>query len=126
MLRRQGNDVVQSGKVIMNRRCPACGSSNPPSAERCVCGQPLSPVITQQGNEPVPPKKEPPFVRRALIGGIVGFSVMTLQGIISTLDPRPDGRLLNTAPAIGIDIFLVFGILGIIYCAVRLARGRTQ
>jgi hypothetical protein len=108
----------------MDRICPKCGMSNPPTAERCVCGHAFSPLTPQQLNDPAAEKKQPPAPRIAFIAGIVAFSIMTIQGIISTLNPRPDGRLLNTAPAIGFDIFLLVGLLGNGYCVVMLLRSR--
>jgi hypothetical protein len=58
------------------------------------------------------------------IAGIVGFLIMSVQGLVSTLNPKPDGRLLNTAPSLGFDIFLFIGLLGIGFCVVQLIRGR--
>jgi hypothetical protein len=58
------------------------------------------------------------------VAGIVGFSIMSVSALNSTLHPRPDGRLLNTAPAIGVDLFLPVGLIGIGFCLFRLARGR--
>jgi ABC-type transport system involved in multi-copper enzyme maturation permease subunit len=80
--------------------------------------------VAQAANDPASLKKAPPSARLAWTAGIVGFSIMTIQGIISTLNPKPDGRLLNTAPSLGFDLFLVVGLLGIGYCIFMLIRSR--
>lgn len=58
------------------------------------------------------------------LAGIVGFSIMTVQGVVSTMNPKPDGRLLNTAPKLGVDVFLFVGVAGILFCLIQLIRGR--
>jgi hypothetical protein len=57
------------------------------------------------------------------IAGIVGFSIMTISALNSTLHPQPDGRVLNTAPSLGFDIFLPIGLLGIGFCVYGLVWG---
>lgn len=41
-----------------------------------------------------------------------------------TLNPRVDGRLFNTAPTIGFDLWLPVGIAMMGVCLFRLVRGR--
>jgi hypothetical protein len=59
------------------------------------------------------------------LAGLAGFAIMSVSALNSTLNPRPDGRLLNTAPALGFDVFLPIGLIGIGYCAFRFFRGRS-
>jgi hypothetical protein len=104
--------------------CPKCGLVNPPEAQRCDCGWDFGSRSAQQSYNP---KAATDLQRRRRIGyicGLIGFSIMSIQGLVSTLNPKPDGRVLNSAPAIGIDVFLFVGILGIIFCAIQLVRGR--
>jgi hypothetical protein len=60
--------------------------------------------------------------RFTYVAGILGFSVMSVQGLFSSLNPQPDGRLLNAAPTLGVDLFLFVGLMGIAFCFVQLIR----
>ena len=64
--------------------------------------------------------------RIGYLGGIVGFAAMCLLGVLSTLTPRPDGRHLNTAPALGVDVFLFVGLLGMGYCLFKLRKSKAS
>ncbi len=107
-----------------SQRCPKCGLINPSEARRCDCGWNFSAAHFDTSG--------PPNVRAgsqsrrtfAYFAGVVGFSIMAIRGLMSTLDPKPDGRLLNTAPAIGVDVFLFVGLIGIGFCIVQLIRNR--
>lgn len=106
------------------KNCPKCGLVNPPNAHRCDCGWDFVSNSAQQSYDPKAANDSHQRKRIAYSAGVLGFSIMSIQGLVSTLNPSPDGRVLNTAPAIGVDLFLFVGVLGIMYCAFQLIRGR--
>jgi hypothetical protein len=99
--------------------CPKCGLANPPEAQRCDCGWDFVSLRGSRAGADQQRRR-----RVGYIAGIVGFAIMSIQGLVSTLNPKPDGRVLNTAPALGVDLFLFVGLLGIAYCVVQLVRDR--
>ena len=68
------------------------------------------------------PPLVPPHLKWAI--AIIGLAIMSIHALFATLDPKPDGRLLNTTPAIGFDIFLPIGLVGIAFCMFQMARSR--
>jgi hypothetical protein len=106
------------------RDCPKCGLANPATAERCDCGYSFASGTKDGAGDPALAEERARKQRRAYIAGVLGFSIMTIQGLVSTLNPKPDGRLLNTAPSLGVDVFLFVGLLGIVFCVVQVVRLR--
>jgi hypothetical protein len=105
---------VRSGKLgDQGSACPACGAL-PDKIRR-------EQTLHQQDEQQRKAESSGRH-RLAYLAGIVGFSIITIQGLISTLNPKADGRLLNTAPSIGVDLFLFVGLLGIGFCIVQLIR----
>src|SRR5262245_8510174 len=106
----------------MIKNCPKCDLVNPPEAQRCDCGYDFSSGTVQQSYDRsfVDRKRRPR--RIGYVIGIAGFSIMTLRAFVSTLDPVPDRRLLNTTPVLGFDVFLIIGLVGIFGCIVGLLR----
>jgi hypothetical protein len=42
--------------------------------------------------------------------GALGFAIMSISALFSTINPRPNNRLLDTTPALGFDVFLPIGV----------------
>ena len=102
--------------------CPKCGLVNPPTAQRCDCGWDFVSRSMQQSYDP---RAADRLRRRRRVGyaaGLIGFLVMGVRGLVNSLSPAPDGGALNTAPALGVDLFLFVGLLGVVFCAVQLVR----
>jgi hypothetical protein len=108
--------VRPTGDADRDSRCATCGANREHATREQALHQ-----EHQSLRGDAPPVGLKPIV---WIAGIIGFAIMSFSALQSTLNPRPDGRLLNTAPAIGVDIFLPIGLLGIGFCLFRLARGR--
>jgi hypothetical protein len=111
------------------RFCDSCGC---PVHTRCV--RPVPPTDTTprcagcgaavEYEENKDRQNDTDSQKRLVFGaGIVGFSIMTISALNSTLHPEPDGRLLNTAPSLGFDLFLPIGLLGIGFCVYGLVWG---
>ncbi len=127
------------GSIIDGRFCEACACPIHMTCAKPVgdadgeslcatCGAACSQSTREQSlhrehqsNSVAPPTGRNPIV---WVAGIVGFAIMSVSALLITLDPSPDGRLLNTAPALGVDIFVPIGLLGIGFCVFRLVRGR--
>lgn len=131
------------GSVLEGHFCARCGcpvhGKCPPSepkpyapaepGERCpTCGAPAQHAKVEQakhanydrGRELV--RGGPHQKKYAL--GVLGGAYLALCGMWDTLNPRVDGRLFNTAPTIGFDLWLPVGIAMMGVCLFRLVRGR--
>ena len=114
-------------------RCPVHDGCVKPSGDDgscATCGAAATRVEADRAvrqpddYSPRKPGDPRPFRPGTYIACLVGSGIMTLSALRSTLDPRTDGRLLNTAPTLGFDAFLVLGIAGVAWSLFRLARGR--
>lgn len=140
------------GSVIDGRFCESCGcpvhmkcdspapaTEQGPSCPACSARSALAEREQQLHREHAEQRKglvskeeaeregyTPPAAPNPLkwVAGMLGFSIMSISALVSTLDPKEELRLLNTVPALGFDIFLPVGLLGIGFCLFNLARGR--
>jgi hypothetical protein len=125
------------GSILDGQFCASCGC---PVHTKCV--QPAAPIDgatrcaacgTAKEHAPQEQERHRRYEdRRAtggrnpkiFIAGLVGCGIMTVSACNATINPAPDGRLLNTVPALGFDSFLPIGILGMGFCLIRLMMGR--
>jgi hypothetical protein len=107
---------LENSEAAEKIQCPNCGTLNHAAGtlSSCIqCGRDLPGKAEQ-------PEKD----NRKTWFLLLGFSIMAIKGIVSTISQKPDGRLLNTAPHLGVDVFLSVGVIGILACVVQLIRGR--
>jgi hypothetical protein len=109
-------------------KCPNCGASaERAEQERRLHAQNAEErkgfVTSEQAERDGAPQ---PLISPSLKWGIgaIGFGIMSISALFSTLRPRPDNRLLNAAPVLGFDIFLPIGVLGIGFCLYKLVTSR--
>jgi quinol-cytochrome oxidoreductase complex cytochrome b subunit len=94
---------------------------NSAGIRQCACGYQFTGESPPRGSEPVDDEKV--RKRRFAFGfGMIGFAIAIVMGWNATMNPTSDGRFLNTAPTLGIDITLVIGVVGFLYCLVNFLR----